>query len=283
MAKKKGSVLIVEGMQITLITEDGQDYLSLTDIAKRVNKRTDIVITNWLRNRNTVEFLGVWEQLHNTNFNPIGFDGIRNQTGLNSFILTTKQWVEATNAIGLQARAGRYGGTYAHKDIAFEFCSYVSPVFKLYILKEFQRLKTEETQHEKERLEWNIKRTLSKVNYRIHTDAIKKNLIPQRLQNLPKKGGIVYANEADLLNLALFGMTAKHWRAANPDKKGNIRDHATGEQLLVLANLESHNAQFIKERLSEDERVEKLNEIAIYQMDILLTQPIIKNIKKSSQ
>lgn len=283
MAKKKGSVLTVDGMQITLITEDGQDYISLTDIAKRVNTRTDIVITNWLRNRNTVEFLGVWEQLHNTNFNPIGFDGIRNKTGLNNFILTTKQWVQETNAIGLQARAGRYGGTYAHKDIAFEFCSYVSPVFKLYILKEFQRLKTEETQQEKELLEWNIKRTLSKVNYKIHTDAIKENLIPQRIYNLPKKGGIVYANEADLLNLALFGMTAKHWRAANSDKKGNIRDHATGEQLLVLANLESHNAQFIKEGLSEDERIEKLNEIAIYQMDILLRQPIIKNIKKSSE
>lgn len=282
MAKKKGSILTVDGMQITLLTQDGQDFISLTDIAKRVNKRTDIVITNWLRNRNTVEFLGVWEQLHNTNFNPIGFDGIRNKTGLNNFILTTKQWVEETNAIGLQARAGRYGGTYAHKDIAFEFCSYVSPVFKLYILKEFQRLKAEETQQEKELLEWNIKRTLSKVNYKIHTDAIKENLIPRRLYNLPKKEGFVYANEADLLNLALFGMTAKIWRAANPDKKGNIRDHATGEQLLVLANLESHNAQFIKEGLSEDERVEKLNEIAIYQMDILLKQPIVKSIKEGN-
>lgn len=279
MAKKKKSTLIVEGLNVTLIAEHGQDYISLTDIAKKVNERTDIVITNWLRNRNTVEFLGVWEQLNNVDFNPIEFDGIRNQTGLNTFILTTKKWVDSTNAIGLQARAGRYGGTYAHKDIAFEFCSWISPVFKLYLLKEFQRLKAAEAEEAKEYLEWNVKRTLAKVNYKIHTDAIKENLIPQRIFNNPKKGGIVYANEADILNVALFGMTAKEWKMNNPKKKGNMRDHATGEQLLVLANLESHNAEFIKDGLREDERVAKLNEIAIYQMEILINQPIIKQIK----
>lgn len=278
MVKKKKSTITVEGLNVTLIAEHGQDYISITDIAKKVNERTDIVITNWLRNRNTVEFLGVWEQLNNVNFNPIEFDGIRNQTGLNTFILTTKKWVESTNAIGLQARAGRYGGTYAHKDIAFEFCSWVSPVFKLYLLKEFQRLKEIEAEEAKEYLEWNVKRTLAKVNYKIHTDAIKENLIPQRFYNNPKKGGIVYANEADILNVALFGMTAKEWKMNNPKKKGNMRDHATGEQLLVLANLESHNAEFIKDGLREDERVAKLNEIAIYQMEILINQPIIKQI-----
>lgn len=277
MAKKK-TTITVEGTDVTLIIQHEQDYISLTDIAKRVNERTDIVISNWLRNRNTVEFLGVWEQLHNPGFNPIEFDGIRQQTGLNTFILTTKRWIQDTNAIGLKAKAGRYGGTYAHKDIAFEFCSWISPIFKLYLLKEFQRLKEIEAEEQRETLEWNVKRTLAKVNYVIHTDAIKENLIPARLYNRPKKEGFIYASEADVLNVALFGMTARMWRLQNPKKKGNIRDYASGEQLLVLANLESHNAQFIKDGLSQDERADKLNEIAIYQMQVLVNQPALKQL-----
>lgn len=276
MAKKK--TINVQGIPVSFITQKEDDFISLTDIAKKVNERTDIVITNWLRNRNTVEFLGVWEQLHNPNFNPIEFDGIRKKTGLNSFILTAKQWIKKTNAIGIQSKAGRYGGTYAHRDIAFEFCSWVSPVFKLYLLTEFQRLKEKEAKEQKETLEWHVKRTLAKVNYRIHTDAIQQHLIPPRLS--AKQQGIVYASEADLLNMALFGMTAKQWRIQNPDKKGNIRDHATGEQLLVLSNLENLNAEFIRVGLGQEERLERLNEIAIYQMSVLIVPPSFDQLPK---
>ncbi len=244
MAKK--TILTVQDTEISILSQKDQDYFSLTDIAKRVNERSDMVISNWLRNRNTIEFLGVWEQLHNPDFNPIEFDGIKNKAGLNSFILTVKQWQERTGAIGLIAKTGRYGGTFAHKDIALEFCSWVSPVFKLYLLKEFERLKQKEAQDSKEALEWNLKRTLAKVNYRIHTDAVKEHLIPPRIYNT-KAEGSYFANEADLLNMALFGIIANQWRQANPDAKGNMRDYATAEQLLVLANLENLNAEFIKQ------------------------------------
>ena len=224
MAKK--TILTVQDTEISILSQKDQDYFSLTDIAKRVNERSDMVISNWLRNRNTIEFLGVWEQLNNPDFNPIEFDGIKSQAGLNSFILTIKQWQEQTGAIGLIAKTGRYGGTFAHKDIALEFCSWVSPTFKLYLIKEFERLKQKEAQESKEALEWNLKRTLAKVNYRIHTDAVKEHLIPPRIYNT-KAEGLYFANEADLLNMALFGITASQWRLANPDAKGNMRDYAT--------------------------------------------------------
>jgi len=263
MAKRK---IEVKGREITIVNHLASDeYISLTDIARyKDDKRTDYLIQNWLRNRNTIEFLGIWEKLNNNSFNPIEFDGIRNKAGLNSFILTTKQWVEKTNAIGLVAKTGRYGGTYAHKDIAFEFASWISVEFKLYMIKEFQRLQEKDA----ESLEWNIKRSLTKINYRIHTDAIQKNLIPPSLDN--KEIVFVYAHEADVLNMALFGMTAKTWREINSDKKGNIRDYANVAQLVCLSNLESINALLIKENISQHDRLNKLNEIAIEQMRILL-------------
>jgi len=273
MARNK--TLNVDGVDVKIFTQKEEDFFSLTDIAK--NFETGVAsIENWMRNRNTVEFLGTWELLHNPNFNSVGFDGIKQNVGLNSFKLSVKKWVAETEAIGLKAKAGKYGGTYAHKDIAIQFCYWLSPTFQLYLIKEFQRLKEIEINETKEALDWNLKRTLSKVNYKIHTDAIKQTLIPQRIYNFPKKEGFVYANEADILNVALFGITAKQWRAENSNKKGNIRDYATGEQLLVLANLESHNAVLIRDGFSEDERVQKLNEIAIYQMDVLVNQSLIK-------
>ena len=269
MAKKK--TIKVQGTDISLITASDNDFISLTDVDARFegNGRH---IENWFRNQNTVEYLSTWELLHNPNFNSMQLHGIKEQIGLNRFLMSAKKWIALTNAIGIQAKAGRYGGTYAHPDIAFHFCLWLSPTFQLYIAKEFQRLKTKEAEELKETLEWNVKRTLAKVNYKIHTDAIKENLIPDRLHRL-KKEGFVYASEADVLNVALFGMTAKMWRLQNPKKKGNVRDYASGEQLLVLANLESHNAQLIKEGLGQDERAEKLNEIAIYQMQVLTMPP----------
>lgn len=268
MAKKKKSIT-VQGTEIKLFIQKEEDYISLTDIAKRVNERSEIVIQNWLRNRDTVEFLGVWEQLHNTNFKHIEFDVFRSQAGLNSFVLSPKQWIEKTGAIGLQSKPGRYGGTYAHRDIALAFCYWISPPFQLYVIKEFQRLKKIETQERQDSLEWNVKRLLTKINYSIHTDAIKEKLIPPRLAQ-SKMSGLVYAAEADILNLALFGMTAKDWRSQYPDAKGNIRDQATTEQLLVLANLEAINAELIRQGLSQDERVVRLNEAAITQMRSIL-------------
>ncbi|KAF0218846.1 MAG: KilA-N domain-containing [Geobacteraceae bacterium] len=249
---------------VALYSQREEDYISLTDIARYKNQeRTDDLIRNWLRNRNTLEFLGIWEQLNNPNFNPVEFDGIKMQAGLNSFTLTPKQWIESTRAIGLVSKAGRYGGTYAHKDIAFEFASWVSVEFKLYLIKEFQRLKEEE----RKTLGWDIRRNLTKINYRIHTDAIQAHLIPAELS--PKQTSLVYATEADVLNLALFGMTAAQWRDANPDKKGNIRDYAEVAQLVCLSNLENLNALFISEGLPQKERLERLNKIAIHQMTIL--------------
>ena len=266
MKKTAKTSLEVQGTEIGIVTEHGQDYICLTDIARHKDaERTDYLIANWMRNRETVEFLGVWEQLHNPDFNPIEFDGIRNQSGLNSFILTARQWAEKTKAIGIVSRPGRYGGTYAHRDIAFEFAAWISVEFKLYLIKEFQRLKEDEGRRLS--LAWNLNRTLSKLNYRIHTDAIKEHLIPPEIT--PAQAAVTYASEADLLNVALFGRTARQWRDANPQLDGNMRDHATIEQLLVLANLEGLNAEFIHMRLTQPERLRKLNEIAIRQMRTL--------------
>ena len=240
------------------------EYINITDIARYKNTvRTDDLIRNWLRNRNTIEFLGIWEQLNNPNFKPVEFDGFKIQAGLNSFALTPKQWIGATNAIGLISKAGRYGGTYAQKDIAFEFASWISVEFKLYLIKEFQRLKEQELHQ----LGWDIKRNLAKVNYLIHTDAIKENLIPDIVS--PSQVAHVYATEADLLNVALFGVTAKEWREVNPNIKGNMRDHANVHQLVCLANLESLNAHFIDKSISQTERLTSLNDLAIQQMQIL--------------
>ncbi len=222
-----------------------------------------MVIANWMRNRNTIEFLGVWETLNNPNFNPLEFEGFRKQAGLNAFVMSPKKWIEATGAIGIVSKSGRYGGTYAHKDIAFEFASWISVEFKLYFIKEFQRLKEEE----QKQLGWTAKRELARVNYRIHTDAIKENLIPSTLT--PEQVNIVYANEADVLNVALFGMTAKEWRDKNPDKKGNIRDYATVNELICLSNMENINSVLINDGVSQAERLKKLNEIAITQMRVL--------------
>ncbi len=272
---KKNKKIEVKGTQITITSKDKEDFICLTDIARfKDEKRTDYIIQNWLRNRHTIEYLGIWEKLYNPNFNPIEFDGFRNKAGLNSFVLTSKQWIEKTNAIGLIAKAGRYGGTYAHKDIAFEFASWISVEFKIYLIKEFQRLKENETKT----LDWDIKRSLTKLNYRIHTDAIKQNLIPISLSK--QQIAIVYASEADVLNMALYGKTAKQWRTENKDKIGNIRDYSNVTQLVCLANLENLNALFIKENLPQTERLTKLNQIAIEQMKLLTidnSNPLIEN------
>ena len=272
MAKnKKIQVLSTE---VSIQSNQKEDYISLTDIARyKDSNRTDYIIMNWMRNRNTIEFLGVWEQLNNPDFNPIEFDGIKKQAGLNSFILTAKRWIDATNAIGIISKAGRYGGTYAHKDIAFEFASWISVEFKLYLIKEFQRLKDEELRQ----LGWDIRRNLTKINYRIHTDAIKEHLIPQELTKA--QINLVYASEADILNMALFGKTAKQWRDENPEEKGNIRDFANVSQLVCLANLENLNAHFIQEGLSQPERLERLNKTAIQQMRLLVEDRAVKKIE----
>ena len=250
--------------EVRITGVEGHDYVCLTDIARYKDpERTDYLIFNWLRNRNTIEFLGIWEQINNPGFNPIEFDGIRKQAGLNSFILTAKQWIERTGAIGIQSKAGRYGGTYAHLDIALEFASWISVEFKLYLIKEFQRLKEQERQT----LGWDIRRNLARINYRIHTDAIQTHLIPPELSKA--QTNLVYANEADVLNMALFGKTAAKWRAAHPKDKGNIRDQATGAQLVCLSNLENLNALFIGEGLSQHQRLARLNKIAIEQMKLL--------------
>lgn len=255
----------IKGTSVTVVSGGTDDYISLTDIARYKNSdHTDDLIRNWLRNRNTLEFLGIWEQLNNPDFNPVEFDGIRMQAGLNSFTLTPKRWIEATGAVGISSKAGRYGGTYAHKDIAFEFASWVSVEFKLYLIKEFQRLKQTELQQ----LGWDIRRNLARINYRIHTDAIKANLIPPQLT--PLQTSLIYASEADLLNMALFGKTARQWRDENPRSKGNIRDEANASQLVCLANLETLNAHFIHQGLAQAERLKLLNQTAIQQMRLLL-------------
>lgn len=255
--------------QIATDIRDGVEYICITDIARYKNsEHTDDLIRNWLRNRNTIEFLGIWEQLNNPNFKPVEFDGFKAQAGLNSFTLTPKQWIEKTGAIGLISKAGRYGGTYAQKDIAFEFASWISVEFKLYLIKEFQRLKEQEFQQ----LGWDIRRNLAKVNYLIHTDAIKQNLIPDTLT--PAQISHVYADEADLLNMALFGVTARQWREQNPGLKGNMRDHANVHQLVCLANLETMNAYLIQQGVVATERLQQLNALAISQMTILSRQAL---------
>lgn len=258
------SKVVVLNKEVNIHNINSEDYICITDIARYKDERTDYLISNWLRNRNTIEFLGIWEQLNNSNFNPIEFDGIRKKAGLNSFVLTAKQWVEKTNAIGLVSKTGKYGGTYAHKDIAFEFASWISVEFKLYLIKEFQRLK----ETEKNQLGWDIRRNLARINYVIHTDAIKENLIPKEITK--KQADIIYASEADVLNVALFGITAKDWRELNKDKTGNIRDYANISQLVCLSNLENLNALFIKEGLYQSKRLIKLNKIAIEQMKLFL-------------
>lgn len=264
--KSTDAVIHVRGAEITVIRRDEVDYISLTDIAKSRNpEHPDDLIRNWLRNRNTLELLGIWEQLHNSGFNSVEFDGFKKQSGLNSFTLTPKQWIDKTGAIGIVSKAGRYGGTYAHTDVAFEFASWVSVEFKLYLIKEFQRLKEDENRRLS--LAWNLNRTLAKINYRLHTDAILTHLIPPEITT--KQAAITYANEADLLNVALFGQTAREWRDANTGKEGNIRDHASLEQLLVLANIENMNAEFIHMGLPQGERLKRLNAIAIRQMQTL--------------
>jgi len=266
----------VLGREVAFYTQKDKDYICITDIARYKDpNRTDYVIQNWVRNRNTIEFLGIWEQLNNSNFNPIEFEGFRKQAGLNSFILTPKKWIEKTNAIGIISKPGRYGGTYAHKDIAFEFASWISVEFKLYLIKEFQRLKEEE--NERKQLGWDIRRNLARINYRIHTEAIKENLIPQKVS--PNYEKQVYANEDDVLNVALFEVTAKEWRDNNPDKEGNIRDYADVSQLVCLANLENLNAMFIKEGITQHDRLIRLNEIAIAQMKILVGNKTVKYLE----
>lgn len=253
--------------EVSLYQHREEDFISLTDIARyRNEERGDYIIQNWMRNRNTIEFLGIWEQLNNPDFNSSEFDGIKKQAGLNSFSLTPKRWIAQTGAMGIIAKTGRYGGTFAHKDIAFEFASWVSVEFKLYLIKEFQRLKEEEFKQ----LGWDIRRNLARINYRIHTDAIKENLIPQELT--PQQINLVYASEADVLNMALFGMTAKQWRDSHPGDKGNIRDYANMSQLVCLSNLENLNALFIQEKTPQAERLCKLNRIAIQQMRVLTTE-----------
>ena len=269
MAEKiKKEVLHAKGIDISIYTEDyHNEYISLTDIAKYRNEDDPrFVIQNWMRNRNTVEFLGVWESLHNPEFNRVQFEAVKSEAGLNRFVMTPSKWIEQMNAIGMTTKAGRYGGgTYAHSDIAMSFATWISPEFQLYIMKDYRRLKADE--NSRLSLGWNLNREISKLNYRIHTDAIKQNLIPPELT--PEQMAYKYANEADLLNVALFGMTAKKWRDSNKGKKGNIRDYATIQQLLVLANLESYNAVLIGQGQTQGERLRLLRELAIQQLDTL--------------
>lgn len=275
---KKNKIIQVQEIAVSVISDDGNDYICLTDMAKAKGgeARAADIIKNWIRTRTTLEFLGTWEEMYNPNFKVVEFDHFKMQAGLPSFVLSPGQWVEKTAAIGIYVKAGRYGGTYAHKDIAFEFGSAISPVFKLYLIKEFQRLKDDE--NDRLKLEWNFQRTLSKVNYIIHTDAIKENLIPAELT--PVQISFVYANEADILNVALFGKTAKQWRNENPYLKGNIRDTATIEQLVVLSNLESMNAVLIHKGLSQSERLIELNKMAISQMKSLVNNNKIQKLKE---
>jgi len=262
----------VEGKEITIISKNDEDYISLTDMVKDIDNGLAL-IEKWLRNKNTIEFLGIWEEMYNPDFNSPEFEGIKNQAGYNRFVLSVKQWTEKTKSKGIIAKAGRYGGTFAHKDIAFEFAAWISPKFRLYLIKEFQRLKDEE----RKLLGWDIRRNLTKINYRIHTDAIKENLIPAELSK--SQVNLVYATEADVLNMALFGTTAKIWRDENPDKKGNIRDYADISQLVCLSNLENLNAHFINEGISQNERLTRLNKIAIHQMKLLTDDSSIKKLE----
>ena len=269
------STINANGVEIRVASSNEADYISLTDIAKKRNPEFPAdVVKNQLRSRSTIEFLGLWEKIYNPDFKLVEFDQFKNAAGENSFVLTPQKWISTTNAIGITSKSGRYGGTYAHSDIAFEFASWISPEFKLYIIKDYQRLKADES-HAKS-LDWNIKREITKSNYRIHTDTIKDNLIPNLT---PQQIACKYASEADLINVALFGQTAKQWRNQHSESKGNIRDEATIEQLIVLANLESLNAEYIREGISPAERLSKLNKIAIYQLNSLWNNSL-KSIEK---
>lgn len=259
---KKQSEIEVRGTVVRVVKINDEDYICLNDMLKV--KDGDFFFSSWLRNRNTVEFLGIWERVYNPDFNCVEFDIIKSQAGLNSFRLSAKEWMEKTNAVGIISKAGRYGGTYAHKDIAFEFAMWISPEFKVYLIREFQRLKAEE----QKQLGWTAKRELSKINYRIHTDAIQQNLIPPTLDK--RRAAFIYASEADALNVAMFGMTAQEWREKHPHEKGNIRDYASINELICLSNLENLNAVFIQEGLPQSERLMKLNAIAIHQMKVLM-------------
>ncbi len=266
----------VVGKEIALYSNQSQEYISLTDMARyRDSERTNYIIQNWMRTRSAIEFCGLWEQLNNPNFKSIEFDAFKNESGSNSFALTPQKWIESTNAIGIISKSGRYGGTFAHKDIAFEFASWISAEFKFYLIHEFQRLKEQESNIQQ--VEWNFQRTLAKVNYKIHTDAIKDNIIPKVLDK--QQTSLVYASEADVLNMALFGMTAKQWRDAKPVEKGNIRDTATIQQLVVLSNLESINAMLIAQSMPQNERLVQLNNIAITQMKSLVDNQHIKKLQ----
>ena len=271
---KNKTILNVHGTAISVIKHFNSDFISLTDMVKNFDGGSAL-IENWLKNKDTVLFLGVWEQLNNPDFNSLEFEGIKNEAGRNSFYLSAKKWIDSTNGKGLIASAGRYGGTFAHKDIAFEFGSWLSPEFKLYLITEFQRLKEDE--NSRLSLDWNLSRTLAKINYRIHTDAIKTHIIPASISK--EQANFVYANEADVLNVALFGKTAKQWREDNAELDGNIRDYATLEQLLVLANIESMNAEFIRMELSQSVRLLKLNQIAIIQLKSISANPAVKKMK----
>lgn len=274
---KKSRSIVVQGTLVAVATRNSEDYISLTDMLKA--KDGDFFISDWLRNRNTVEFLGVWERVHNPAFNYGEFATISGQAGLNSYRLSVKEWVDKTGAIGLRASAGRYGGTYAHPDIAFEFAMWISPEFKVYLVKEFRRLKDEEASRQSR--EWSLQRTLAKVNYRIHTDAIRDHLIPPELTRA--QISFVYASEADLLNVALFGKTAGEWRSANPELDGNVRDHATLEQLVVLSNLESLNSVLIHQGLPAPERLAQLNQIAIVQVRSLLNANVGQRLTQGTK
>ena len=273
MSKAKRSTIEVQGTPISILSQEGGDYISLTDMVRNFDG-AGALIEQWLKNKDTVLFLGVWERINNPGFNSLEFEGIKNDAGRNSFFLSAKKWIELTGAKGLIASAGRYGGTFAHSDIALEFGSWLSPEFKLYLIKEFQRLKEDENLRLS--LAWNLNRTLSKLNYHIHTDAIKAHLIPAAITS--SQAIIIYAHEADVLNVALFGRTARQWRDANPAKEGNMRDYATIEQLLVLANIEGMNDELIHMGLSQGERLKRLNEIAIRQMQVLTATTAIKQL-----
>jgi len=275
---KKTQVIQVQNIAISIISINENDFICLTDMAKarEGDARAADIIKNWIRSRTTLEFLGTWEQMYNPDFKVVEFDHFKMEAGLPSFVLSAGQWVEKTNARGIYVQSGRYGGTYAHKDIAFEFGSAISPVFKLYLIREFQRMKAEENQRLS--LEWDLHRTLAKVNYRIHTDSIKENIIPPTITK--EQAAEIYASEADLLNVAMFGKTAATWRKENPGKSGNIRDHSTIEQLLVLSNMESLNAEFIRMKLPQSERLKKLNQTAIAQLKSLLNSPHMNKLGK---
>lgn len=265
--------LTVQGVEIHLTTKGEEDYISLTDMVSKFDG-ADQLIKNWLQNRGTIEFLAVWEQLNNPGFNLVGFHQIRNEAASQRFVMSVKKWTDTTSALGIMARAGRYGGTFAHKDIAFEFGSWLSPEFKLYLITEFQRFKQAEAERG---LDWDVRRTLSKVQYRVHTDAVQQHLIPAQLT--PKEAGFVYASEADVLNKALFGMTAAEWKRANPGAKGNLRDNATMEQLVVMSSIESQNALLIQQGVPQSQRIQMLNGLARAQLQSLLSNPSLPPLR----